>query len=118
MSKANFFELDSVLMDIQAIIDKRGLDVGQRVQEYIDTQVLRLSEPLVPKDQDNLIRSAINSTVIGSGKVKYDTPYARRWYYMPANFQEAPQRGNYWFERMKAQYKDQILAGAYRRACE
>ena len=37
---------------------------------------------------------------------------ARRWYYMPAAFQEAPERGNYWFDRMKAQYRDQILKGA------
>lgn len=31
---------------------------------------------------------------------------------MPANFQGAPMRGNYWFERMKQQYKKQILQGA------
>ena len=47
-----------------------------------------------------------------SGQIKYRTPYARRWYYMPANFHEAPERGNYWFDRMKQQYKNQILEGA------
>ena len=33
---------------------------------------------------------------------------------MPANFHQAPERGNKWFERMKNQYKKQILAGAKR----
>ena len=31
---------------------------------------------------------------------------------MTANFHEAPERGNYWFDRMKQQYKNQILEGA------
>ena len=57
-------------------------------------------------------KMGIKNTEIGSGEVKYNTPYARRWYYMPAHFQEAPQRGNYWFERFKQQYKTQVLEGA------
>lgn len=68
--------------------------------------------PLVPKDNNILIDSGKINTQIGSGEIKYRTPYARRWYYMPADFQEAPERGNYWFERMKQQYKEQILKGA------
>lgn len=42
----------------------------------------------------------------------YWTLYGRKWYYMPAHFQGAPERGNYWFERMKQQHKNQILKGA------
>lgn len=82
------------------------------VQEFVDSECLRLCDPLVPKDTGILKQSGIMHTQIGSGEVKYRTPYARRWYYMPASFSEAPERGNYWFERMKAQYKQQILAGA------
>lgn len=118
MSDANYFRLNSVVMDINAIIAKRGLEVGGRVQTYIDTQVIKLCAPLVPKDSNALIDSAVANTILGSGEIKYVTPYARRWYYMPADFQEAPQRGNYWFERMKQQYKEQILAGALERANE
>ena len=82
-------------------------------QKFIDSECLRLCEELVPLDQGTLAKSGIINTQIGSGEVKYRTPYARRWYYMPANFQEAPRRGNYWFERMKQNGgKDQILAGA------
>lgn len=100
--------------DISKVISSRGLDTGGKVQQYIDSEVLRLDEPFVPKDTGELIQSGIKNTEIGSGEVKYNTPYARRWYYMPAHFQEAPQRGNYWFERMKQQYKNQILQGAKR----
>lgn len=109
---AERFVFDGFLCDEKAVIKSRGLDDGGEVQKYIDTQVLQLCEPKVPKDTGALIQSGIINTVIGSGQVKYSTPYARRWYYMEANFQEAPERGTYWFERMKAQYKDQILAGA------
>lgn len=83
------------------------------VQQFIDSEVLRLCDDLVPKDTGILKQSGIMHTQIGSGQVKYRTPYARRWYYMPADFQEAPQRGNYWFERMKQKGgKQQILKGA------
>lgn len=90
-------------------------------QEYIDTQVLLLCQPMVPKDANTLIESGILCTQIGSGEVKYRTPYARRWYYMPAKFSEGSGsgtgtvgRGNYWFARMKQQHKEKILAGAKR----
>lgn len=82
------------------------------VQEFIDSECLRLCEPKVPKRENILIESGHLNTQIGSGQIKYRTPYARRWYYMPANFHEAPERGNYWFDRMKQQYKNQILEGA------
>lgn len=86
----------------------------QQAQNFIDTECLRLCEPFVPKDTGTLIQSGTINTQIGSGKVIYLTPYARRWYYRSASFQEAPMRGNYWFERMKQQYKEQILTGAKR----
>lgn len=74
---------------------------GSRAQKFIDSEVLRLCSPLLPYDTGELERSGIRATTIGTGKVMYDTVYARRWYYRPANFRGAPRRGNYWFERMK-----------------
>lgn len=82
------------------------------VQKYVDSECLRLCDQFIPKDTGILKQSGIMHTQIGSGELKYRTVYARRWYYMPAHFQDAPQRGNYWFERMKQQYKDKILSGA------
>lgn len=98
--------------NIKDSLEKRGLLEFGHAQKYVDTEVLRLCTPMVPKDTGELIRSGIRETKVGSGKVVYNTPYARRWYYEPANFQGAPMRGNYWFDRMKNNGgKETILAG-------
>lgn len=103
----------------EKILKKRGLDDNGKVQQFIDSTVLQLNEPFIPFDLGTLFKSGKIHTKIGSGQVIYNTPYARRWYYMPARFEGGSGsgtatigRGNYWFERMKAQYKDQILEGA------
>jgi hypothetical protein len=84
-----------------------------RAQEFVDSEVLRLTTPYVPRDEGDLIRSGIRNTVIGSGKVSYRTPYARRLYYSRGfSFRGAPQRGERWFERMKRQHKKYILVRA------
>lgn len=74
----------------------------EKAQQFVDSEVLRRCTPYVPKDTGELIRSGLRETQIGSGKVIYRTPYARRWYYTPAHFKGAPVRGNYWFARMLA----------------
>lgn len=110
---ADFFRFKSADIDPEKILRSRKLEPGGEVQQFIDSEVLRLCDPLVPFDTGALKQSGIINTKVGSGLVKYRTPYARRWYYMPANFDGAPDRGNYWFERMKNNGgKDQILRGA------
>jgi hypothetical protein len=106
------FVLKTFKHDADKILKQRGLDNRGKVQQFIDTECLRGCEPFIPKDTGALIESGTINTQIGSGEVKYRTVYARRWYYMPAHFQGAPQRGNYWFEKMKQQKKQQILNGA------
>lgn len=93
-------------------IDKRDLGVGGKVQKFIDSETIRLMDPYTPKDKGDLIKSATTNTTIGTGRIVQITPYAKRWYYTPANFQGAPMRGNKWFERMKASHRDSILRGA------
>ena len=111
------FSLQSVDVNESQVMRDHGLDPKGEVQKYIDSEVLRLCDPYIPFDVGTLRDSGIENTVIGSGEVKWRTPYARRWYYMPARFQGAPQRGNYWFERMKRDGgKEQILAGAKKMA--
>ena len=98
--------------DVQKVIDSHGLGKGGAIQKFIDSEVLRRCEPYVPRDTGELIRSGVRNTVIGSGQVVYNTPYARRWYYEPAHFQGAPRRGNYWFVRMLAEGgQEAILRG-------
>lgn len=109
---ADFFILKAFELNKNQALKKRGLEDGGRVQKYIDSKVLEYCEPKVPKDTGALIASGKIHTQIGSGEVIYRTPYARRWYYREANFKESPERGNYWFERMKQQHKQHILDGA------
>lgn len=93
-------------------LKNRGLETGGKVQSYIDSECIRRMDPYTPKDLGTLIGSATTQTSIGSGKIVQQTPYAKRWYYEPANFQGAPMRGNRWFERMKSSHKDSSLRGA------
>lgn len=81
------------------------------VQAVIDSEVLRLCDPYVPKETGILIRSGIMNTIGGSGEVVYETPYARKQYYIP--MEREGQRTSYWFEHMKANGgKEKILSVA------
>ena len=85
----------------------------KKAQAYIDSEVLRYSDPLTPKKTGNLINSAKTGTVIGDGEINYTAPYAHTQYYNTAQTRDYdPQRGGKWFERMKAAHKNDILKGA------
>lgn len=83
-------------------------------QQYIDSEVLRLCEPYIPKLTGMLIASGITGTKIGAGEVSWTTPYARRQYMSPRAPGSAtgPLRGPHWFERMKAVHGETIITGA------
>lgn len=97
-------------------------------QEYVDTKVLRLSDKYVPFRSGVLKTSGILGTDIGSGEVKYIAPYSRYQYYgkvmvgkapkqvinKDLKYNDAPQRGAKWFEKMKTNHKDQIMRGVKR----
>lgn len=99
--------------------------------------------PYTPFLSGALIKSATIGTVIGSGTIKQNTPYARYQYYgevygpnipiikdgvlegfysppkksptgreLQYNKSKNPKAGKKWFERMKADHKTSILAGA------
>ena len=86
-----------------------------RVQVFIDNEVLRKCDPYVPMDTGMLKKSGILGTVVGSGEVIYIAPYARIQYYNnkgTGNNNKSGLRGPYWFERMKADHKNQIFEDA------
>lgn len=88
-----------------------------RAQQYVDSEVLRLSTPLMPIRTATMIKSGQLGTVPGTGLVRWIVPYARNQYYNTATSRPYdPQRGAYWFERMKAIHNTQIVAGAKRMA--
>lgn len=96
---------------------KRTQESFNKKQKYIDSEVLRLSEPYVPIQTGMLKKSGISGTVIGSGKVEYTAPYGKKQYYTNAGRGKEGMnnggglRGKFWFERMKADHKKEILKG-------
>jgi hypothetical protein len=118
------------------MLKDRGLQDYGPVQKFVDQEVIRLMAPYTPRQNNILIDSATLGTKIGSGEVNQNTPYSRYHYYgklmvssitgsawaskgekkvltdIDLKYNGAPMRGPYWFERMKADKKDQILSGA------
>lgn len=94
-----------------------------KVQVFIDNEVLRKCDPYVPMDTGMLKKSGILGTVVGSGEVIYIAPYARNQYYNNKGTGKQGTtkkndhnykclRGPLWFERMKADHKKEIFEGA------
>lgn len=85
-------------------------------QKFVDSEVLRLSEPYTPLRTSMLIKSGTLGTDIGSGTVQWIAPYAKAQYYShrrPGS-QTGPLRGPQWFERMKEVSGEKIILGARR----
>lgn len=87
-----------------------------RAQRYVDSEVLRLSEPYVPLQTGMLIKSGILGTDVGSGEVQWIAPYAKPQYYLPRKIgtETGALRGSFWFQRMKETHRDRIVSGARR----
>lgn len=99
-----------------------------KAQVYVDSEVLRLSAPYIPFQTSMLQKSGILGTIPGRGVVIWNAPYARYQYYgkvmvgrapkrltsKDLTYHGAPKRGKLWFERMKTDHKQDILAGARR----
>ncbi len=108
-------------------------------QKFIDSECIRLMKPYTPFKNGVLEKAATLGTVIGSGEIQQDTPYARYQYYgmlmvssltgsaysrgegkvltgTPLNYNTSrhPMAGKMWFERMKKDHKEDILRGAAR----
>jgi len=96
----------------------RGRWQGQysAAQRFMDSEVLRRSEPYTPLLTGMLVKSGTLGTDVGSGEVAWIAPYARRQYYSPRKpgSKTGALRGPYWFERMKASHGQAIIAGARR----
>lgn len=99
-----------IVNDIRKIIRKRGLETGGRVQRFIDSEVIRRMDPYTPFDTGFLKGSSLKiDTKIGSGTIVQKARYARRQYHTNKG---NGLRGRYWFERMKADHRENILRGA------
>lgn len=98
-----------VSLDIKVNLDSIGIKnrlngATERAQAKLDAQVLKDSNYYCPMDTGMLQKSAILSTVIGSGVIRWNTPYAAEQYYSKPNksHQKNPNASCKWFEVAKA----------------
>jgi hypothetical protein len=68
-------------LNTDLIMKNHGLTGGGRVQQVIDSECLRYMQPYIPMETGVLASAATIGTVIGSGKITQNTPYARYLYY-------------------------------------
>ena len=114
--------IDKPTMKARLIWNPNFQPIWQRrysmAQKFVDSEVLRLSEPFVPLRTGMLIMSGILGTDVGSGTVQWIAPYAKSQYYSKRKpgSETGPLRGPQWFQRMKAISGKTIIAGARRLA--
>ena len=120
-----------------ALLKKYGLQEGGPVQKLVDSEAMRYMSDYMPRRQaGELEHMMILSTVIGSGQIDIPGPYAHYLhegilYVSPTTgsawakkdeikvptdrlltYEGAPMRGKKFFDRMKADHKDDILKDA------
>ena len=83
-------------------------------QAWLDTAILRDTEPFVPMITGALKDSGILGTVIGTGWIRYIAPYAHSRYYAPTppSKEVHPQACRYWFEASKAIHGERWIGTA------
>lgn len=87
----------------------------QKVQKFVDSEVIRKCDPYVPFETGMLRDSVKFGTKIGSGKIRWIAPYAQRQYYKGS---AAGKRGRRWAERAIANHGDEIIRGAQKKLNE
>ena len=105
----------SVTFTVTANFDEAAVNAKltaaiHKAQMKLDAQVLADSNYYVPLKTGVLQKSAINKTVLGSGEVKWVTPYARAQYYgvdFDHSKQFNPNACARWFEAAKARKMEQ-----------
>ena len=67
--------------EVEQLLAEHGLNDGGEVQKFIDNEVMRQSLPYMPNLNGVLQNAMMAQTVIGSGEIRQNTPYARYQYY-------------------------------------
>ena len=120
----------------ELLLTQKGLNKIGEVQKVVDSECMRYMEPYIPKRTGVLINSMLLSTVIGSGEINIKTKYAHYMhegivYVSPTTgspfakrnevkvpttrkltYIGAPMRGRKFFDRMKADHRNDILKAA------
>lgn len=123
--------------DKETLLRNHGLQEGGPVQKLVDNETMQYMGDYMPRRQaGKLEHMMVMATVIGSGQIDIPGPYAHYLhegilYVSPTTgsawakkneikvptdqeltYAGAPMRGKKWFDRMKADHKDDILQAA------
>ena len=121
----------------QRILRTHGLQEGGPVQKLVDSECMRYMSDYMPRRQaGELEHKMVAATTIGSGEIDTPGPFAHYLYEgilyvspttgsawakkneikVPTGkeltYNGAPMRGKKWFERMKADHKEDIIQSA------
>ncbi len=110
MNNNEIFEISAKVSFDEAALMRRFHNGASRAQKKLDAQVLADSNYYCPLKTGTLQKSAIVGTVIGSGVVRWVTPYARRQYYgvgFDRSKDPNPNATAKWFEAAKARKAEQ-----------
>lgn len=69
------------MKDPSEFLRRRGMDDHGSVQEYIDSECIRLMDPYTPNRNGMLLNAIRLNSDIGSGRLSQPAPYARYQYY-------------------------------------
>ena len=130
-------EVKLEMLSTEELYKRNGLEIGGNVQKLVDNEVMRYMGDYMPRRQaGELEHMMVLSTVIGSGEIDIPGPYAHYlhegilyvdpdtgnpWAKKNAikvptdrelTYAGAPMRGKKFFDRMKADHKDDILRAA------
>lgn len=122
---------------VQQILQNHGLGEGGPAQKLVDSECMRYMGDYMPRRQvGELEHMMVLATTIGSGEIDTPGPFAHYLYEgilyvspttgsawakkneikVPTGkeltYSGAPMRGKKWFERMKADHKEDILRAA------
>jgi hypothetical protein len=96
-----------------AKINVRLAKSNKLAQSWLDNEILKDTARYVRRQQGDLERSGISGTVIGSGLIVYNEPYAHKKYYdfTHVSTQANPQACRMWFEVSKSINKNKWIRG-------
>ena len=110
MNNREVFEIAAKVTFDEAALMRRFHDGASKAQKKLDAQVVADSNFYCPLKTGTLQRSATIGSVIGSGTVRWVTPYARRQYYgvgFDRSKDPNPNATAKWFEAAKARKQEQ-----------
>jgi hypothetical protein len=93
---------------VNQYLKKLGLEKHGTAQKFVDSEIIRMSDPYVPSDTTYTRKSVFLNSETGSGKITYDAYYTNKektrtiWNDTrdTIHWQDAPLRGPFWVLRM------------------